>query len=374
MYKNTLPKISFLCLLIHTYLGQDMLFNSTYKIVINSLGGVIMKKIIGILAILLVTSNIWAQGPGTTNANFLKTNQGIIPIAMGETYVAIAEGIDTIYWNPAGLKQLQNTTASFMHSFWLEDIKIEHIACGLPIGELGTIGIGFTLVNCGSIDKTIENNHGQYLGEEGKVSAVSWSGIATYSQKLGKLLLLKSDFLDQILLGASFKLISENIADAKLTGHGFDIGLLWKLQSESSSDTYQGWQVGIVGQNLGHTTEKTLPINLKAGIGYIWPSLIFSRDVLNLGLDVLFPIDNKIKTSLGCEYGYKGKRLEVYGRAGYKIGNEIKDHDILSGFSCGAGLGIIGGGIKYNLNYAYVPYGELDITHRIALQISFLSR
>ena len=40
---------------------------------------------------------------GTTAANFLEIGIGSGPSAMGEAYVAVANDVSSIYWNPAGL-------------------------------------------------------------------------------------------------------------------------------------------------------------------------------------------------------------------------------------------------------------------------------
>ena len=43
---------------------------------------------------------------GTTTANFLEIGIGSGPSAMGEAYVAVANDVSSIYWNPAGLSYL----------------------------------------------------------------------------------------------------------------------------------------------------------------------------------------------------------------------------------------------------------------------------
>ena len=49
---------------------------------------------------------------GTTAANFLEIGIGSRPNAMGEAYVAIASDLTSIYWNPAGLA---NVNLSLIH-------------------------------------------------------------------------------------------------------------------------------------------------------------------------------------------------------------------------------------------------------------------
>lgn len=58
----------------------------------------------------------WVDGPGTTNANFLKVAQGVRPAARSGAYAGLAEGLDTLTWNPAGLAALKNPAAEFLHT------------------------------------------------------------------------------------------------------------------------------------------------------------------------------------------------------------------------------------------------------------------
>jgi hypothetical protein len=52
-------------------------------------------------------SSLSAYGEGTTAFNFLKIGVGARPIDMGESFAAIADDSTAIYWNAAGLSQIQ---------------------------------------------------------------------------------------------------------------------------------------------------------------------------------------------------------------------------------------------------------------------------
>ncbi|MBU0899600.1 hypothetical protein KKB54_02120, partial [bacterium] len=49
----------------------------------------------------------WAKSSGTTTANFLKSEVGSRPVAMGGAFVAIADDINSLYYNPSGVGQYQ---------------------------------------------------------------------------------------------------------------------------------------------------------------------------------------------------------------------------------------------------------------------------
>jgi len=48
-----------------------------------------------------------AKGPGTSAANFLKIGVGARATAMGDAFTGLANDGTCLYWNPAGLTQLE---------------------------------------------------------------------------------------------------------------------------------------------------------------------------------------------------------------------------------------------------------------------------
>jgi len=351
-----------------------------------------MKKIILLVCFILLffVVKTFANGPGTTNANFLKAGQGVRPIAMGETYIALGDGLDTLYWNPAGLVQITSPVASFIHSFWVQDIGTEYLAYGMPLGPLGTVGGGITYMHAGTIEQTLEDEFGNYAGVGGEASSMSLALVGVYSQKLACLMPIKDPFLSKLLVGASLRIITESIDEVSVFGGGVDIGVIWreteevKLQQLATAKGTSkqingkpvvrdnGLRLGFVVQNLGVTSDQLMPINFRAGVGYVLQDLFSPFGRGTIALDALVPIDNDIKISIGTEYAHISPNTEFAIRFGYKIGNEIKDLDAMAGLTVGAGCAVIAGFIKYQVDYAFVPYGDLGSTHRASLTLSFL--
>ena len=48
-------------------------------------------------------------------------------ISMGNAYVGLAEGIESVYWNPAGLAKMQNMAVTFGHTEYFADMNFENI-------------------------------------------------------------------------------------------------------------------------------------------------------------------------------------------------------------------------------------------------------
>jgi len=344
-----------------------------------------------LISVSLLAAIARAGGPGTTSANFLKAGQGVRPIAMGETYIALGDGLDTLYWNPAGLIQLSAPTASFTHSFWFQDIGTEYLAYGMPLGPLGAVGGGLTIMHAGTVTETLEDEYGNYLGTGGEINPISFALLGTYSQKLARIVPLNDPVLKNILVGASLRIVTESLEDVSVFGGALDLGAIWRQTEEMSPlqiATYHGnirtgpgkifirdhgWRIGFVAQNLGMTSDELMPMNFRFGGGYIAQDLFTPGGRGTAALDLLIPIDNDVKVSLGAEYAYLTQNTKVAARIGYKIGTEIKDFDALAGLTVGAGFSIRAAGImEYQLDYAFVPYGELGSTHRVALTVTFL--
>ena len=72
-------------------------------------------------------------GQGTSAFQFLQLGVGARPSAMGETFAGVADDVNSIYWNPAGLAGLERREATLSHAQWLEGIKYSNGAAALPL-------------------------------------------------------------------------------------------------------------------------------------------------------------------------------------------------------------------------------------------------
>ena len=94
-----------------------------------------LKLIIIVIIISLPAIFLFSAGPGTSAANFLKLSIGARAVGMGESFVAVADDISSVYWNPAGLARINNNMISASHNVWFQDINYEFIGVGIPLGK-----------------------------------------------------------------------------------------------------------------------------------------------------------------------------------------------------------------------------------------------
>ena len=300
------------------------------------------------LLITLTAALLWAQfslagSIGTTGAQFLRLGAGARAISLGEAYTAIAEDATAIYYNPAGLASIDNQEITGMYASHIADIKYGFIGYAQKIDRIkGGLGIGLLAVQSGKIK-------GYTAGEDEAedFDASSYALTCAYGRQWRK----------DLLLGAGLKLITSRIEDEKANpGVGMDLGAIYRPN--------KNLQLGLRVQNLLASKMKfieekeSLPISLNLGVAYFIPE-VFKDGRLTLLLDLKVPNDNDIITSLGAECLF---RERFAARLGYR-----SEADIGSNISVGLGLKHK----NYIFDYAFLPYGDLDDTHRLSLGISF---
>lgn len=300
---------------------------------------------------------------GTTSAAFLKIGVGARAVAMGEAYVAVADDVDAIYWNPAGLIQLKKHEITTMHNEWFQNIRYEYVGYVYPFGTGRTAGISLGLLYMSDIEKRTwlgETPETQPQSYESLFGASDFAGTLSYSQWLSY----------RLMGGINAKFIYEKIDVYNAYDVAFDIGLLYK----TGIDTLN---LGLNIQNLGPKIKFRergffLPINAKLGASY----KITDWDLL-LALDLNQSIDNYLKIHTGAEYWFMDM---VAVRGGYRYKWYGNDLGVLSGLTAGIGLkisnifnsaGIHFDAVDLQLDYAFVPYGDLGLTHRISLTGKF---
>ena len=305
---------------------------------------------ISIIACFLFIPYSYAGNPGTTGANFLKLGVGARPVGMGEAFCGVADDINSLYWNPAGLNSIQGKEISFMHNFWFEGINYDYLAYAQRIGKFGVIGGNFAFIGYGSIPRTFEKADGTYDRTEGDFTASDISVNISYAQKI----------MEKFDLGITLKIINETIENYSAFAFGFDIGFLYAIPQTKNLT------LGISVQNIGTPLtfiEKPspLPLNFKLGAGY----KVYSdkNNSILTALDINIPIDNKVNFNLGAEYWFRGI---IAARIGYKT-ITISELGGLAGLCAGLGFKWQ----DYGIDYAFVPYGDLGYTHRISLMAEF---
>lgn len=295
-------------------------------------------------SIILTASNLSAinSKAGTAAYSFLKMGVGARAVALGNSFVGLADDESAIYYNPAGLVQIPGYALATSYNNYLADIQGGYLSAILPWGEKRKIGFSINYLNFGSTPQT--TNTGEVTGEFGGGDlALS----AAYSQRLTE----RFDF------GLAGKFIYESIDSFKSTGMALDLGLLYHFPDEQTQIGASVSNLGFQLSGLSEEHKDPLPIMFKAGFAHRMHGA-----PLNIVADGGKSSDNDFFLGGGVEFvGIEALRL----RAGYNtVGRDYKtggSGESLAGLSFGIGLILS----QFHFDYAYVPYADLGNSHRI---------
>lgn len=339
-----------------------------------------LLKVFGWVACLLfMVSKAFAIGE--TGAQFLKIGVGARACAMGEAFGAVADDATAIYWNPAGLGQLGKIELVGMQNFWFLDMSYQYVAAAFPLAlRYGTIGAAAAYSSSGKIPKYED------FQKVGEYTAYDACGTVAYANKIGGL-----------HFGAGVKLIQQGIENENVAGFAGDAGLLYIIefpgksregpermfpypdrgsyyQREIPGNPWDIHQRGVPNQRRGYDKKEVLNNSLNIGLSVqnIGPGIKFieKEDPLPLNaklgvaaklgpvvltIDANRPIDNQFRVNFGGEFTIM-KVLAL--RAGFNTANS---------YTLGVGVAIQ----MVTVDYAFVPYQEIDASHRIAARIKF---
>jgi hypothetical protein len=301
----------------------------------------------GAVIALASTSAIAQDKVGTTGAQFLEIGVSPRADAIGGAFTAIADDASAIYYNPAGLVQLENRQVMVSMIDYPADISYSFVGVALPLGFGGVIGFGYYGLDAGDMDVTTPH---QPQGVEG------W----TFGAKDYALSLSYGRFLtDRFSVGLTLKVIDELYEEERSTGWGADVGTQYNTG-------WRNFKITMILANFGPdmkfiTQNYPLPINFKFG---------GALDVLDnpghhaiLAIEGSHPSDNREKYNVGMEYTFH-KFASL--RAGQRF-----EHD-LGGLSVGGGVNFnISETYKARVDYGYQDFDALDAIHRFALTVDF---
>lgn len=272
----------------------------------------------------------------STGAVFLKIPIGAKATGLGSAFTAISNDITAIYYNPAGLVQLNKKEISITHTEWIANSKFDFIGYAQPSTNQ-TIGLGLTYLSYGEIEAYNKNRQ-----QIGTFSAQDLAITTSYSKFL----------TNSLSIGLNFKFIQQNIESEKAAGFGFDLGILKKL-------TQIPLQIGFAFKNIGPELKfikKSYPLPLTLSVGACYTLFNF----LILASDINYePINNHFGVSFGSEYTPISS-LSL--RLGYLLTKEK-----ISTIGAGFGLKLF----NCHLDYCFLPYSVLGDTHRLSFTLRF---
>lgn len=275
----------------------------------------------------------------SSGADFLTIDSGARSEGMGGAFTAVADDVNALTWNPAGLALLQHPEVGYLHMLYIGDLSYNFGggAMSFPSGE-DSIGVGAGIVNLGvpSFDST--------LGLASAVSAGDNAFMASFAYRVKNI----------VAFGVTGKYVMRNIAGYTANAFAGDAGVL-----VTPDDRFRiGAGIFNVGQSVQFISAAD-PLPTTVRLGFSYEVLDIPHHSVRLALDNAYLFQAQgYAGAVGAEYWYD-KTLAV--RAGY-TGDSYQQH-----MTAGVGVNLN----LFQLDYAYAPLGTLGDTHRLSLIFRF---
>jgi len=288
----------------------------------------------------LVGGMICVSMIGTAFAAPIDLQIGCRPKAMGGAFVAVADDINAGYWNPAGLKLVENKGFSFMHSnpFSIPEVSLDYIALVIPDAfpwMKGALGLSYL-----KLAAKLEEGQDDYTNPmEDNI----------YTLSVGSVI-----WEDSLYYGVNVKALDISAEEIKRSGMGFDFGLLWKINESFSA--------GMMMRNLSsHLGNENFPVEKRFGIAgrFLDDKLIVAAD---------YNSKEEVEGQRDYWGSHFGAEYRIIDSLALRLGSDKGNLTAGFGFDFGgAGKGIPAG----TFDYSYAKNEDLDYTHRFSLTILF---
>jgi hypothetical protein len=344
-----------------------------------------MKRLLGIMIVVilvLATLHEGIAGPGTRTgtggAAQLLIPVGARDLAMGGATISTTRGIESLFWNPAGVAKSDNSASVlFSHMSYIADIGVDYGAVSGKFGDLGTFALSVKSLSVGDIPVTTTENPD---GTGQTYTPQFFTAGITYSRILS----------DRISVGLTSTIISERISEVSASGVAFNVGVIYDNLAD-----FTGLSLGVVVKNIGpqmrydgpalyqvgdvqdqnrppqymkiDTAPFELPASIEIGMGY--------RSVLSENADLLFAGTFQSNNFSEDEY-HLGAEAAInkmfFIRAGGSFAPDTPDNsDYIYGFTVGGGINYNLGDADLSVDYAFRDTQFFSGNHVIAVRLGF---
>jgi len=315
------------------------------NMIIRRMGWII--GVAGLIGWLAAAPDATAQDKvGTTGVQFLKIGVSPRAEAIGGGFTAMADDASAVYYNPAGLVQIEGRQVMLAYINYPADITHTFAGFTMPLRFGGVLGLGYYGLDAGEMNRTdykYPYGDGTTFGAKGYAVSLSYGRYLT----------------DRFSVGATFKLVDELLETERATGWAADVGTIYNTGFRNFRITML---ISNFGPDMKHISEEfPLPINFRFGGAVDILDAPKHRAVL--AIEGSHPADNRERYSAGLEYVFNNV-------ASFRVGNRF-EYD-LGGISVGGGLAFkFGERYKARIDYAYQDFEALNNVQRFSLTVDF---
>ncbi|HLX11642.1 MAG TPA: PorV/PorQ family protein [Bacteroidota bacterium] len=333
---------------------------------------------------LMILSAALAGNPtrtGSSGAEELLIPVGARGIALGESSLMSAIGVDAIYWNPAGLSRgIRGTEAEFSYLQYFADVKSNYGAVSFSGGDIGNFGVSLKSLTFGEIPVTTAD-YPDGTGSTFSPSYITFGG--TYSKLL----------TDKISVGVTANLITEKIMSTSASGVGFNFGIQYfgigipelnlgiAVKNVGPQMTYSGSDLLVAANaqaslrgNQNYTVQAasfSLPSSMEIGLAY--SKKLDEQNSVMFGGNFQNNNSTDDVYGIGGEYGYNNN---FFIRASYLSAPQAANdatgtNSMLYDYALGAGVHYDAGGADLTFDYAYRHLRFMESNNAVTLKVGF---
>lgn len=314
---------------------------------------------------------------GTTAADFLKIGIGGRSVAMAGAVTACPEGLEALYWNPAGLAGSEKRLFGVVHTRWIADLSHDFIALAVPASRNLTVAayaISLAMDEMEQTTITEPEGTGVYF-DYGDLAIGAGLGVR---------------MTDRFRVGGTAKIIYTRAFNESATAFALDVGT-------HLVTTFHGLAIGMNVSNFGtnmkldgqdlivegdsepglpgnelqearlETNDYPLPLIFRIGIamdvvGTDPAPMVSLYHRLTLALDGIHFAENVEQVRVAAEYGF---REIIFLRGGYHFGDDSRD------WAAGVGLALSSGTLGVRADFGYENMGVFNPVPRVGLTLEF---
>ncbi len=286
------------------------------------------------LAAVLVAVSAEAAGVGTSGASFLRVRPMARPTAMGNAYTGLAEGIESLSYNPAGLTTVDKWDLGLSQIVYALDMHYSYAAVARRVSPKSVFALHLTYMGADDVQR---NATGAIVGQ-----------FSNYDLALG--LTVAYQVAPEVAVGATGRFIRSELFRYDANAVGADFGVTYRPVG------WPGISIGAAVQNIGTGIEyiassSPQPLSVRMGLAYEPPDANYT-----LSGDLSVDREAQPRANVGAEY----RILDYLAlRAGFDVGYDVSFERALK---LGVGfLSKVG-----SFDYTYESMGPTGLNHRFS--------
>lgn len=300
---------------------------------------------------------------GSTGMQFLKIAPDARSLSLGGAYVAMANDVSAMFWNPAGITGVDTgkINVQLSNTRYFGDITSNYAGAVAKVGKLSYLGIQVFSMNYGSMKETTEfdpNGTGRTFAVTNYFIGLTYAKVLT----------------NNFSFGVNGRYANEGFPGVTVHNILFDLGLKYDIGLKNArfgvNFSNFGLNVNPEGKaqvlkfngptDINSFTTVTVPGIFRLGAAI--DPLIGKKHNVTVAAQLNHPTDNNETYSFGSEYTYK---KIFYGRVGYEFASDERYRTP----SAGAGLKLRRNFGGLTIDYGYLAKNRLGSLHRITLGI-----